>query len=372
MYTILIIDDDPIVQLTLRKILENQGYQIITATEGAAGLEKAQQLQPALIICDWLMPGMDGIEVCRQVKADPSLSTTFFIVITSLDSVADVVKGLDAGADDFIAKPIEQNELKARVRAGLRLHQMSRDLQNQKQLLETELGEAVDYVRSLLPNPMFQPLTINSRFIPCKKLGGDCFDYYWLDADYLAIYLLDTAGHGLGATLPSISVLNILRSRAIARLNYYQPNQVLSALNDTFQMNYHNNKYFTIWYGVYNRVNRQLIYASAGHPPAVLLSKDARNNSQIKLLKTTGVPVGMFPDSEYTNGFCQIEEFSSLYIFSDGVYEINSASGRNWDLDAFVNLLQERYSNKNVNLDEILNDLLTLNSKTIFDDDYLF
>ena len=191
------------------------------------------------------MPGIDGIEVCRQVKASPNLSTTFFIVLTSLDSVADVVKGLDSGADDFIAKPIEQNELKARVRAGLRWHQMSRDLRNQKQLLETELGEAVDYVRSLLPTPMFQPLTINSRFIPCKKLGGDCFDYYWLDADYLAIYLLDTAGHGLGATLPSISVLNILRSRAIARLNYYQPNQVLSALNDTFQMNYHNNKYFT-------------------------------------------------------------------------------------------------------------------------------
>ena len=369
MYTILIIDDDPIVQLTLRKILENQGYQIITATEGAAGLEKAQQLQPALIICDWLMPGMDGIEVCRQVKADPSLSTTFFIVITSLDSVADVVKGLDAGADDFIAKPIEQNELKARVRAGLRLHQMSRDLQNQKQLLETELGEAVDYVRSLLPNPMFQPLTINSRFIPCKKLGGDCFDYYWLDADYLAIYLLDTAGHGLGATLPSISVLNILRSRAIARLNYYQPNQVLSALNDTFQMNYHNNKYFTIWYGVYNRVNRQLIYASGGHPPAVLLSKNAPDNNQMKLLKTTGVPVGMFPDAEYTNGFCQIEEFSSLYVFSDGVYEINSASGGNWDFDSFVNLLQERYKHENFSLDAILNYLLELNSKTVFDDD---
>lgn len=368
MFTILIVDDDQIVQLTLRKILEQQGYRIITADSGETGLQKAQQLQPALIICDWLMPGMDGIEVCRQVKANPILSTTFFIVLTSLDSVADVVKGLDSGADDFIAKPIEQNELKARVRAGLRLHQMSRDLQIQKQLLETELGEAVDYVRSLLPIPMHQPLTINSRFIPCKKLGGDCFDYYWLDADYLAIYLLDTAGHGLGATLPSISVLNLLRSRAIPRLNYYQPNQVLSALNETFQMNYHNNKYFTIWYGVYNRVNRQLIYASAGHPPAVLLSRSA-DSSQIKLLKTAGVPVGMFPDSEYANGFCQVEEFSSLYVFSDGVYEINSASGGEWDFDAFVDLLQERYNNENQNLDEILNHLLTLNSKTGFDDD---
>lgn len=368
MLQILVIDDDEITQLTLTKILEQQGYQVITASNGEDGLAQAKKSPPALIICDWLMPGMDGIEVCRQVKATPQLSTTFFIVLTSLDSVADVVKGLDAGADDFITKPIEQNELKARVRAGLRLYQMSYDLQVQKQMLESELSEALDYVRSLLPSPMQQPLTINSRFIPCKTLGGDCFDYYWLDSDYLAIYLLDTAGHGLGATLPSISVLNLLRSRAIPRLNYYQPNQVLSALNETFQMNYHNNKYFTIWYGVYNRVNHQLIYSSAGHPPAILLSKTS-NNLEIKLLKTSGMPVGMFPDAKYTNSFCQVEEFSNLYIFSDGVYEINSPNGITWDLEAFISLVQDFCQNENANLDKIIERLLTLNSKTVFDDD---
>lgn len=368
MLQILVIDDDEITQLTLTRILEQQGYQVTTVSNGEDGLAQAKKSPPALIICDWLMPGMDGIEVCRQVKAEAQLSATFFIVLTSLDSVADVVKGLDAGADDFITKPIEPNELKARVRAGLRLYQMSYDLQVQKQMLESELSEALDYVRSLLPAPMQQPLTINSRFIPCKTLGGDCFDYYWLDSDYLAMYLLDTAGHGLGATLPSISVLNLLRSRAIPRLNYYQPNQVLSALNETFQMNYHNNKFFTIWYGVYNRINRQLIYSSAGHPPAVLLSKTA-NNLDVKLLKTAGMPVGMFPDAQYTNGFCQVNEFSSLYIFSDGVYEINSANGIDWDLDAFINFIRDFYQTEKCHLDEIIERLLTLNSKTGFDDD---
>lgn len=365
MLQILIIDDDYTVQLTLTRILKKQGYQILIASNGEQGIAQAQQFRPALIICDWLMPGLNGLEVCRFIKADPNLYTTFFILLTSLGGVEDRVKGFDAGADDFIAKPIEQHELQARVRAGLRLHQMSYDLQTQKQMLETELAEAAEYVRSLLPPPMTAPLTINSRFIPCQRLGGDCFDYYWLDPDYLAIYILDTAGHGLRATLPSISVLNLLRSRAIPNLNYYQPNDVLSALNNTFQMTYQNNKYFTIWYGVYNCVNRQLIYASAGHPPAVLLS----GTTQLSQLQTPGIPVGMFPDAEYINGFCNIEKFSSLYIFSDGAYEIHLQNGTIWDIESFIELLKTSRNSQQCNLDKILNYLVALNPKKTFNDD---
>ncbi|KAB8314199.1 SpoIIE family protein phosphatase [Tolypothrix campylonemoides VB511288] len=368
MYQILIIDDDLAVQILLTRMLERQGYKVVVASNGEEGIVKAIASCPALIICDWIMPGLNGLEVCQRIKADPQLSTTFFILLTSLDSVADRVKGLDAGADDFITKPIEHNELQARVRAGLRLHQLSRDLQTQKQILEAELAEAAEYVRSLLPLPMTHPVGINFQFIPSRQLGGDCFDYYWLDPDYLAVYLLDTAGHGLRATLPSISVLNLLRSRALKGLNYYQPSDVLQALNNTFQMNYQNDKYFTIWYGVYNRIKRQLIYASAGHPPAVLISANP-TSTKVKKLRTPGVPVGMFPQVKYVDEFCNIEESSSLYIFSDGAYEITQSDGTLWTLEGFIQMLvtsQRQFEGK---LDHILNNIISLNSKEAFDDD---
>lgn len=370
MKQILIIDDDPAIQMLLKRTLHSQGYKVSVASNGEEGLAQARQLGPGLVLCDWIMPRMNGLEVCRQIKATPELSTTIFILLTSLGSVEDRVKGLDAGADDFLCKPIEIAELQARVRAGLRLHQLSRDLKNQKQLLETELAEAADYVSSLLPDQITEkPVTIDSRFIPSRQLGGDGFDYYWLDSENLAVYLLDTSGHGLRAALPTISVLNLLRSRALPKINYYQPSDVLRGLNETFQMTQRNDKYFTIWYGVYNRTQRQLTYASAGHPPAILLSGTANSFIQVKRLKTVGLPVGMFPDADYVDQICEVTQQSTLYIFSDGTYEINQEDGTIWGMEQFIQLLVECRSNINSKLDQILHTLQAMNPKDDFDDD---
>jgi sigma-B regulation protein RsbU (phosphoserine phosphatase) len=370
MFQILVIDDDTAVQELLRRTLKKQGYEVTVASNGEDGVAQAQKLRPALIICDWIMPRLTGIDVCRRVKADPDLSTTQFFLLTSLGSIADRVKGLDAGADDFISKPIELNELQARVRAGLRLHQLSRDLKIAKQNLEAELAEAAEYVQSLLPDPMTEPVSIEAKFIPSRQLGGDCFDYNWLDADSLAIYLLDVAGHGLRAALPSVAVLNLLRSRALPNIDYYKPSDVLRALNTTFQMSYQNDKYFTIWYGVYNRISRQLVYASAGHPPAVLISQSPASTAQIQRLKTPGMPVGMFPDAPYVDNCCDVEALSTLYIFSDGVYEIHQPDGNIWGLDPFIDLLAAYNDASADQLEQILKYTQKLNAKAVFDDDW--
>src|SRR6476469_1034966 len=238
----------------------------------------------------------------------------------------------------------------------------------QKQLLEAELAEAADYVRSLLPDPLSDSPAINACFIPSRQLGGDCFDYFWLDPDYLAIYLLDVSGHGLGSALPSISVLNLLRSQSLPGVNFYLHDRVLSGLNETFQMSGHNERYFTIWYGVYNRAKQQLLYASAGHPPAILLPGSCQT-TPAKRLKTPGLPIGMFADAQYFNERCDIEAGSSLYIFSYGIYEINQPDGETWTLDGFVDLLTDLNQTQKISLESVLSSVRALSAKETFEDD---
>ncbi len=370
MTQILIIDDDETIQFLLNKTLSRSGYEIILASDGKDGLAKAIKFRPAMIICDWLMPEIDGLEVCRQVKAIPQLSTTFFLLLTSRGTVEDRVEGLDAGSDDFLCKPIEMHELLARVRAGLRLHQLSQDLQRQKELLEAELAEAAEYIRSILPEPMRESqITIDFRFIPSRQLGGDSFDYFWLDDEHLVIYLLDVSGHGLRAALPSISVINLLRSRGLYQVNYYQPSQVLNGLNQTFQMTRNNDKYFTIWYGVYNYKKRKLSYANAGHPPGILLFFDDQGQIQKQVFKNTGLPIGMFPEPKFQEIEIKVPRLSSLYLFSDGIYEINIDEDKLLGIHEFINLLYKYQQNNGNNLDYLLQKVKNFNYYPYFNDD---
>ncbi|MEA5508149.1 SpoIIE family protein phosphatase [Crocosphaera sp. UHCC 0190] len=370
MTQILLIDDDHTIRLLLERTLKRSGYEVTCASLGEEGLIKAQELHPALIICDWVMPGISGLEVCSQIKSIPALATTFFILLTSLGSVEDRVKGLDAGADDFLCKPIEMNELIARVRAGLRLHQLSQDLKEQKQLLEAELAEAAEYVSSILPEPLQEKsLQIKARFIPSSQLGGDGFDYFWLDDNHLAIYLLDVSGHGLRAALPALSVINLLRSRGLNRVNYHRPNEVLNGLNQAFQMTYRNDKYFTIWYGVYHRKKHHLVYASAGHPPAILLTPDPEQGFIEHQLKTPGFPIGMFPEANYVNENLTLNSLSTLYIFSDGIYEIEQGDKTLLGLKNFTDILKTYQSKSPRDLETLIQSLKHHNHQDQFDDD---
>ena len=368
MTDILIIEHDAATETFLVNALKAQGYSVTIARDGQEGLALAENLLPGVIICDWSIPGeTDGLVICRALKHHPVLSTSSLLLLTSRYSTADRVKGLEMGADDLLSKPVDINELNARVRAGLRLYQLTRDLRQQKQRLEAELSEAESYVRSLLPHDQNGKVPIQSRFVPSQQLGGDCYDYYWLDPDYLVVYLLDVSGHGLGSALLSTSVLNVLRSQSLPDVSFYRPEKVLQALNETFQMGDQNQKYFTIWYGVINCANRQLLYASAGHPPAVVVSEGSDHRITTARLRTPGMPIGMMPNTHYKWQRCQLPPNSTLYIFSDGLYEVLQKDQQYIGLDSFIDLLTESQHDQSV--DYILESVISRQADATASDD---
>ncbi|MEL6381805.1 MAG: SpoIIE family protein phosphatase [Cyanobacteria bacterium J06626_18] len=368
MMQILIANVDHETRQVLCRELAIAGYDVKVWDKQSDSAGKPAILAPTIVICDWKLEiSGEGLSTWQRLKANPATPPIFCLMLTPHTDSSEYAVALEQGADDFLSKPIDPKELSTRLSAGERILQLERELQEQKHLLATELSEAEAYVRSLLPDDLTEKIPIKARFLPSRLLGGDCYDYYWLDPDYLAIYLLDVSGHGLGSALLSTSVLNVLRSQSLPDVNFYRPEKVLKALNETFQMQYQNEKYFTIWYGVYNRANRQLLYASAGHPPAVVVSDCVGESQMVECLRTPGLPIGMLPDIKYQWHRCHIPPKSRLYVFSDGVYEIQQTDNTIMGLDEFVEILSKQTPERTI--DDILSQVYARTQNSAFSDD---
>ena len=225
---ILIVDDTPENIQILMATLKDQ-YTIVAAINGEKALKMAvADPRPDLILLDIMMPGMDGYEVCRRLKADEQARHIPIIFVTAKTEVEDETQGFELGAVDYITKPFSIPVVKARVKAHLDLKRL-RDLEAiQRAKLEAvllalnkELAEAADYVKFILPQPLTEgPVKADWRFVPSTTLGGDGLGYHWLDEDSFAIYLVDVCGHGVGAALHSVSVLNVLRSQKLAEYRF--------------------------------------------------------------------------------------------------------------------------------------------------------
>jgi two-component system, cell cycle response regulator len=135
---ILVIDDSLTVRELIADYLKDSGYILETAASAEEGWERMNTLSPDLVICDWSMPGLSGIELCQRVREESSLSNIYFLLLTARDDHDDLVAGLNAGADEFLSKPIRSEELKARVRAGLRLRHVSQSLLASNQQLQAQ------------------------------------------------------------------------------------------------------------------------------------------------------------------------------------------------------------------------------------------
>jgi serine phosphatase RsbU (regulator of sigma subunit) len=207
------------------------------------------------------------------------------------------------------------------------------------QELDRDLEAARNYGLSLLPPPIPSgPVQTEWFILPSAKVGGDAFGFGELDGGGFMIFLFDVSGHGIGAALLSVSILNVLRQRALPATDFHRPSQVLASLNAMFRMEDHNEMFFTMWYGVYDKAKQTLVYASAGHHPAYLVSSDRKT---VMPLKTEGPIVGVLEKHRFDEASTGIPKGSSLHVFSDGVFEIEDKTGTQLGLHEFLPTLNQ-------------------------------
>jgi sigma-B regulation protein RsbU (phosphoserine phosphatase) len=237
--------------------------------------------------------------------------------------------------------------------------------------LNENLSDAAVYVKTILPAPIHDgPVRSRWGFIPSESLGGDAFGYNWLDDDHFAIYLLDVSGHGVSAALLSATIMNVLRSTTLPGVDFREPDQVLSALNRAFPSDENNDMFFTIWYGVYNKANRKLAYASGGHPPAILLGQTSGRKGHARQLGTRNQIVGGLKNSVYQKKTQLIDGAAFLYVFSDGVYEFVHTNGKRWRYDEFTRYLDDFHAASDKDFEGLVGSIQKLNRSDVFEDDF--
>lgn len=166
---ILIAEDDPVSRCLLEATLIKLGFEVTVTSDGHQAWEALQRDAPPIAILDWMMPGIDGIELCRRARTIQSPTPTYLILLTAKSDKGDIVQGLDAGADDYVTKPFDRRELRARINVGLRVSELQRNVADRIADLEAALTR-VKQLHGLLPICSY-----------CKKVRDD--KNYWQQVD---------------------------------------------------------------------------------------------------------------------------------------------------------------------------------------------
>jgi sigma-B regulation protein RsbU (phosphoserine phosphatase) len=367
---ILLADDERIVRRVLQRQIEAWGHEVVAAENGAEAWVMFQAERFPIVISDWEMPEMDGLQLVQKIRAADGGELVYIMLLTARSEQEDIIAGMDAGADDFLSKPCEPNELRVRLRAGERIVSLQRKLAEHNRRMTSELEAAARYVQVLIPPPLTKPVRTNWHYQPSTSLGGDTFGYHRLGEDLLALYLVDVSGHGVDSALLSVTIRNVIRSGSLPGTDFRQPGEVLSALNAAFPMEDYGEKCFSIWYGVLNTAQRQLIWSGAGHPDAFLFEQLDASAPKLTRLPSGGPMIGMTDWDTFETGDVTITGPARLYVYSDGVYEIHAVDGSDWSQSGLAEFLANSCGDSNTVLDSLWEHVCRLRGGDEFEDDF--
>jgi len=334
---ILIVDDNPTNVDILQTRLASHNYDILTAADGEAGLVLAREKQPDLILLDIMMPKVDGIEVCRILRADPSLPFMPIIMVTAKTDSKDIVAGLEAGADEYLTKPVDQAALVARVKSMLRIKSLHDTVLEQSSKLKVQLKTATK-IQSLFW-PDISELKGGSHIwavsVPAGYVGGDLYDVIPLPDDSLLAYVADVSDKGVPAALIMAALSTKIRSEARIQT---EVDRLLETVNNSMHSLISEEGFFaTIVLVRYWPHNGKIQFTLAGHPQPLWIVESGIGN----LPHLTGMSLGVKQNVKYEKKEISISPGQSVLLFTDGVIEAENKDNELFGHDRLVGYIKD-------------------------------
>jgi sigma-B regulation protein RsbU (phosphoserine phosphatase) len=320
--TVLIVDDSPVNLQVLLRTLHGSGHRILAARNGQMALEIARRARPDLMLLDVMMPEIDGFEVCRTIKSDPETQETLVIFLSALGEVSDKVAGLKLGAVDYITKPIQAEEVLARVEAHLTRQYLERELRRSRDRLDRELAAAAGMQRLILPPvlPRHPLAEFAAYYRTSLHAGGDYYDVMDLGAGRYGIIVADVSGHGA----PAAIVMAMIRAVLHTHPSPDDPPAVLQHINRHFHYLWDRGIFATAVYGVLDAARGMLRLSCAGHPPPLL----AREGRSIEPVAVDAVVPLLLMELEHVP--CTEHALRSgdrVLLYTDGITERRAEDG---------------------------------------------
>jgi sigma-B regulation protein RsbU (phosphoserine phosphatase) len=348
---VLVVDDSKAQRYVLATYLRRWGFLVEEAESADQALARCSETFPDIVMSDWVMPGLSGPEFCRRFRILPRENYGYFILLTSKSEKDEVAIGLDAGADDFLTKPVNAAELRARLAAGCRILQMERELTEKNRLIKSTLDELqtlYDSIDSdLIEAKRLQQSLLSERYRDfgvaqlsmalhsAGHVGGDLVGTFPISEGRIGLYGIDVSGHGvssalmtarlasyLSATVPeqNLALEQLVPGRFVAR----PPAETVARLNHIIMSDIDTDHYFTIALADVDLASGRVLLAQAGHPhPAV-----QRASGAIEFVGCGGLPVGLIGDARFDQVSFTLAPGDRLLIYSDGLTECPAPDGR--------------------------------------------
>ncbi|CAM2067361.1 SpoIIE family protein phosphatase [Sulfidibacter corallicola] len=355
---ILIADDDRITRQVLEHNLSRWGYDVISAMDGAEAWDAfVKHSDLNLVVTDWMMPRMNGLELCHRVRGVKRDQHIHIIMLSARDEKKDLLKGMEAGADAFLTKPLSLMELQAQLRVAERIARLEQnlserlsDLTTANERMKRDLEAAGRIQRSLLPEraPNIRGVRPAWAFQSCDAVAGDMLNVFYLDEHRMGMYILDVSGHGVQAALLSVTLSRVLTpfgqyggilKRPLKVPPYYEVPSVVDVareLNQRFPVMEQSGQFFTFLYGILEIATGTFRFVRAGHPGPIHIS-----GQNVALFEEKGgPPIGIFKDAVYQEESFELVPGDYVLTYTDGVIEVTNPEGRMFGLNKLRQLLE--------------------------------